>query len=77
MIVEFETSEGLITVDTDEEIGDITPPEFRLITEYAARSGFLPDDPSRARAGGALLVLLSRKLTMSPLDLLHKVLTDA
>jgi hypothetical protein len=72
LIFEFETEEGLITVSTDEELGELTPAEFLLFNLYIEKSGFMPDY-ERAAAGGAVLVLLSRKVSMDHHTLLERV----
>jgi hypothetical protein len=73
---EFVTEEGVITVDPDEELGDLSPPEFRLLSEYVYVKTVVDEElePERARAGGVILVLLSRKVSMSPTELLRRVI---
>jgi hypothetical protein len=72
MIFEFETDEGLVTVDTDEDLGELTAPEFLLFNRYLNDCEFEAQD-ERALAGGAVLVMLSRKVSMDHDTLLERV----
>jgi hypothetical protein len=71
MTFEFETDEGIVTINADEELGELTPDEFILATKYLALCGF---EVEPAHAGAALLILLSRKVSLSPDELLKRVL---
>jgi hypothetical protein len=53
-------------------MGELTPAEFLLFNLYIEKSGFMPDY-ERAAAGGAVLVLLSRKVSMDHHTLLERV----
>lgn len=75
-VFEFETAEGLVVVDTSEPIGEVTAAEFRLASAfiYVKTTVEKALDLDHARAGAAVLILLSRKVAMSHDELLKRVL---
>lgn len=71
VIFEFETDEGLIRIDSSQELGELTPAEFKLFMRYVNECGL---EQIHAEAGAAILILLSREISMPHEELLERVI---